>query len=356
MPRKKILHLVEAFGGGVLTYLEELANRFCDQYDIVIAYAMRPQTPTDFREHFNKNIKFIEVKNFSRNIGKKDLAAINEVRKIVKEEKPNIVHMHSSKAGIIGRIAVNDKNIKMFYTPHGYSFLMKDDSKFRRTLYKYAEKIAAAYKKDCTTIACSHGEYEEGLKIYKNCSYVSNGINMQEIDALQLKKQDDNGKIKICTVGRIDIQKNPQMFNKIAEKFPDVEFLWIGEGCKRELLTSNNIKITGWKDREEALQKVANCDIFILPSIWEGLPMSLLEAMYLEKTCIVSNISGNNNVIKDGYNGFVCENLQDYQKVIDNFIHKKYDIKEITTNAKNSIIKEYNLDNMAKKYLEIYKI
>ena len=354
MGKQKILYLVEAFGGGVYTYMQSLANRLCNEYDIVIAYSMRPQTPKDFRKYFNENIKFIEVKNFTRSIGKKDLSAVFEVRKIVKEEKPDIVHIHSSKAGIIGRLAINDKNIKMFYTPHGYSFLKQDDSKLKRSFYKYTEKVAAIYKKDCTTIACSYGEYEEGLKLYKNCSYVSNGIDMNEIDSFKLEKNEGN-KIRICTVGRIDIQKNPELFNKIAEKFPNVEFVWIGEGWKRDLLTSSNIKITGWKTREETLQEVAKCDIFLLPSIWEGLPMSLLEAMYIGKPCVVSNISGNNNVIVNGVNGFICNNLENYYDAINNIIQNKCNTEEICANAKKSIINEFNIDSMSKKYSEMYK-
>lgn len=354
MGKQKILYLVEAFGGGVYTYMQSLANRLCDEYDIVIAYSMRPQTPLDFKKYFNENIKFIEVKNFTRSIGKKDLSAVLEVRKIVKEEKPDIVHVHSSKAGIIGRLAITDKKIKMFYTPHGYSFLKQDDSKLKRSFYKYTEKMAAMYKRDCTTIACSYGEYKEGLKIYKNCDYVNNGIDMKEIDSVKLEKNDGN-KIRVCTVGRIDIQKNPELFNKIAEKFPNVDFVWIGDGWKKDLLTSSNIQITGWKTRQETLQEVAKCDIFLLPSIWEGLPMSLLEAMYLEKPCVVSNISGNNNVIKNGINGFICDDLTNYYDAINNIILKKCNTEEICMNAKKSIINEFNIDSMSRKYSEVYK-
>ena len=354
MGKQKILYLVEAFSAGIYTYMQSLANRLCDEYDIVIAYGVRPQTPKDFKKNFNENIKFIEVKNFTRSIGKKDISAILEVRKIVKEEKPDIVHMHSSKAGIIGRLAINNKKIKMFYTPHGYSFLKQDDSKIKRNFYKYAEKAAAMYKKDCTTIACSYGEYKEGLKICKNCNYVSNGIDMKEMDSYKLEKNESN-KIRICTVGRIDIQKNPEVFNKIAEKFPNVEFVWIGDGSKKELLTSPNIKITGWKTREESLQEMVKYDIFLLPSIWEGLSMSLLEAMYLGKPCVVSNISGNNNVIVNGVNGFVCNDLQSYYDAINNIIQKKCNTEEICTNAKESIINEFNIDSMSKKYSDMYK-
>lgn len=359
MKKKKVLHLVEAFGGGVYTYMKGLANRICDEYDVVIAYSKRAQTPSNFKDEFSKNIKFIEVKNFSRNIGMNDIKALNEVRNIIKEEKPDIVHLHSSKAGVIGRFAINKKGIKVFYTPHGYSFFKKDDSRLKRNMYKAIEKVAATYNKNCTTIACSEGEYNQAKRLSRNCQYVNNGINTEHIDRYikvnQWDKEIKNRKMKIGAIGRIDTQKNPKLFNEIAERFPDVDFVWIGDGKQKDLLTSKNIKITGWLKNDKAVEEIANCDIFLLPSLWEGLPMSLLEAMYMQKICIVSNISGNNNVIKNGVNGFICENIDEYCDIINNVKNGQCNTEEIVLNAKNSVVKEYNLDVMSNKYKKIYK-
>lgn len=81
---------------------------------------------------------------------------------------------------------------------------------------------------------------------------------------------------------------------------PEINFIWIGEGELKTELTSPNITITGWIKREEALRIIRNVDFFILPSLWEGLPISLLEAMYLRKICLVSDVIGNRDVIKMG--------------------------------------------------------
>lgn len=359
MKKKKILHLVEAFGGGVYTYMKGLANRTCDEYDIVIAYSKRAQTPENFMDEFDKRIKFVEVKNFSRSIGMQDFKALSEVRDTIKKEKPDIVHLHSSKAGVIGRLAIKNKNIKVFYTPHGYSFFKKDDSKLKRAMYKSIEKVVATYNKDCITIACSEGEYNQAKEISRNCEYVNNGINTEHIDRYVSRNNDackiKSDKLKIGAIGRIDTQKNPQLFNQIAEKFPDIDFIWIGDGNQRDLLKSENIKITGWLKNDKAIEQIADCDVFLLPSLWEGLPMSLLEAMYMQKVCIVSNISGNNNVIKNGINGFICENIDEYCDVISKVKNSEFNTEEIAINARNSVVKEYNLDVMSNKYKEIYK-
>ena len=168
MAKRKILHIVEAFGGGVFTVLTDLLNGTSDEYDIVVAYSSRPQTPVDFKKYFNKDIKFIEVKNFVRSINPlKDIKALIEIRKIYKVEKPDVVHLHSSKAGVIGRIAIHNKNVKMLYNPHGFSFLKQDDSKLKRNAYKFIEKIVALMNKRCTIVGCSEGEYKEAKKIKK---------------------------------------------------------------------------------------------------------------------------------------------------------------------------------------------
>lgn len=355
--RKKILHLVEAFGGGVFTFLVELSNSMCDEYDVVIAYAKRKQTPENFEEYFDKRIKFIEVQNFTRSIGIKDIKACKEVRKIIKQENPDIVHMHSSKAGIIGRLVISAKNRKLFYTPHGYSFLKQDDSKLKRFVYKSIEKATAMWRRKCKIVACSEGEYKESLKISKNCTYVNNGVNIKQIDKMITSepKQEVNTKdLTICTVGRIGFQKNPELFNQIAESFPNVHFAWIGDGELKDRLTSKNIELTGWAARDVVLNKVNEADIFILPSLWEGLPIALLEAMYLKKICIVSNVIGNRDVIRNQQNGFVCDNLDDYKKVIEGILNDKYNLKEIANNAKADILDEYNIENMSKSYLELY--
>ncbi len=120
--KKKILYIVEAMGGGVFTYIVELANELVNSYDIYIAYAVRKQTPANYRDYFDKRIHLIEVKNFGRAINPvKDLASLFEVKHIAAEIHPDVIHLHSSKAGVIGRIAFSGK-IPMFYTPHGTVF------------------------------------------------------------------------------------------------------------------------------------------------------------------------------------------------------------------------------------------
>ena len=356
--KKKILHIVESFGSGVFSFLVDLVNGTCEDFEITIAYGVREETLENFKDYFDSNIKFIKVENFTRSINpKKDLKALKEIKKIVKEVKPDIVHLHSSKAGVLGRLAVNGNKIKMFYNPHGFSFLKQDDSKVKRTIYWLIEKMTAIWNKKCTIVGCSKGEYEEAKKLNKNSICINNGIDVEKLDketAGFKEKEIDFDNLKICTVGRIGYQKNPDMFNKIAESFPNLQFTWIGNGDLRDKLTSPNITITGWKTREEVLRILNEQDVFILCSLWEGLPISLLEAMYMKKICIVSDCIGNRDVIVDGENGFIAKKIEIYLILLNKILKKEEHIKLISTKAKQDSIKKYNNNDMIEKYLNEY--
>lgn len=354
MKKKKVLHIVESFGSGVFSFLVDLVNSTDEEFDIVIAYGVREETLQNFKEYFSDRVKFIEVKNFTRNINlKKDLKAFFEVKNIIKKENPDVIHLHSSKAGFIGRFSANGRKMKMLYNPHGFSFLMKDSSKIKRLIYWLIEKISTIRK--CTIVGCSQGEYEEALKLSKNSICINNGINIETLKKETKnfnKKEVDFDNLKICTSGRISFQKNPILFNEIAKKCPDIAFTWIGDGELKSELKSNNITVTGWKTREEVLKIVNDNDIFILTSLWEGLPISLLEAMYLGKVCIVTDCIGNRDVINDNVNGFIIRN-NNYKEIINGLNKENY--YKITSNSINTILNLYNTKIMTKKYLEVYK-
>ena len=161
-------------------------------------------------------------------------------------------------------------------------------------------------------------------------------------------------KLHVCTVGRISNQKNPELFEDIANEFKNISFTWIGNGEKRDVLKANNIYVTGWKKREDVLKELKKNQVFILTSLWEGLPYSLLEAMYMEKICIVSNCVGNRDVIINNVNGFVAKNKEDYISIIRKINNNDINRNLIVKNAKQAVELKYNVNVMAEKYIKLY--
>jgi glycosyltransferase involved in cell wall biosynthesis len=153
-------------------------------------------------------------------------------------------------------------------------------------------------------VCCSASELEQYLKLGINAGYVNNGINV-DTDVTPLEKKIGNT-FRIVTSGRIEKQKNPALFNKIASYFEDmkqIEFIWIGDGRYKKLFTSKNIKVTGWLNAKEVHQYVSASDIYLSTSEYEGLSFAVLEALALKKPVLLSNCTGNTDLVKRGING-----------------------------------------------------
>ncbi|HEY8892862.1 MAG TPA: glycosyltransferase [Clostridium sp.] len=366
---KKVIYVVESFGSGVYTFLTQLSNSVVESYEVVIIYSVRKETPENFKNDFNSEIKFIQI-DMCRGLNPfKNIKALLQLKKILKKEKPHIIHLHSSIAGFLGRITCYANRFdmeKVFYNPHGFSFLQQNESKFKRKLFYGLEWFAS--RLGGFTVGCSLGELEEALKISEKCININNGIDTNKLDVIIdenylktnysiINKSENNNKLKIGTVGRICYQKNPELFNDIAKSFAEYDFIWIGDGELKYKLLADNIKVTGWSDRKEVIKELMDIDIFILTSLWEGLSISLLEAMYLGKPVIVTNVIGNKDVINNNINGYIVNDLNEYIKTINN-ITKNNIISDVKfkEKVKFNIIDKYGQMQMVEKYMDLYEL
>ena len=352
MRKKKILMVCESFGGGVFTYVSQLCNDMVDDFEVYLAYSLRPQTPKNYKDFLNQKVHLIEMKNVGvkdlTNV-KSDITAIKELRQIEKEIKPDVIHLHSSVAGGLGRIAYKGRNNTVVYTPHGYAHILMGTGK-KSKIYKFAEKILG---NRALTLTCCQSEDEEAKKFSKRTAYIETGVNLADLSAsLDGIKPIKNDKFTVFTLGRACVQKLPALFNRIAELVPEAQFVWIGNGELENELTASNIEVTGWKPRKEALAMAKGADAFVLCSLGEAIAMSLIENMYIKKLVLVSNTMGNKSVIHDGINGYVCDTAEEYAKRIKNAM-KEFP-KEIPEKAYQDVLDIYNTETMKKKYIAFY--
>ena len=351
---KKILMVCEAFGGGVFTYVSQLCNDMCDEFDVYLAYALRAQTPENYKDFLNKKVNLIEIKNMSA----KGLGSISNYIKVRKEllnieakVKPDIIHLHSSIAGGIGRLVFKGKENVIVYTPHGYAHILMG-SGVKCKVYGALERVLGKFSKTIT-LTCCESEDEVAKTLTKRTAYIETGINITDLsnslDSIQTVK---NEKFTVFTLGRACVQKQPQLFNSIAELVPEAKFIWIGNGELENVLTASNIVVTGWMPRKEALAMAKGADAFILCSLGEAIAMSLIENMYIKKLCLVSNVMGNKSVIQDGINGYICEKAEDYAEHIK--VAMKMFPKELTEKAYQDVMTIYNSETMKMKYISFY--
>lgn len=348
----KVVHIIEALGGGVYTYFKDLSYHFGEEdvrkdisTTIIYSGNRKEIDPKKIESDFSKGVSLIRI-NMVREISPiQDFKSILLIRKKLKKIKPDVVHLHSSKAGVLGRIAclflVNRK--KIFYSPHGYSFLRTDISASSKKLYWIIEKIFQQFFGG-TTLACGDTEYEIAKKI-GNSKLIRNGINIKEIQKHQLLHK--NTKLTIGIVGRITIQKNPKLFNNIALRFPDFNFVWIGDGELNSLLTAPNITKTGWFiHRNEALKELSAIDVYIQTSLWEGLPIAVLEALAMKKPVIATNIIGNKDIVVPNETGFLFDNIEE----LDTYFERLKEYKTRTDFGSKSLERAYDLFDSNKNF------
>ena len=315
MKKLRVLQIIEALGGGVYSYFTDLSHVMGkdERIELFIAYSNKRKeiNPDDVAKDFHPNCTLILLDLEKEIHPKKDYKGYLEIKKTIKNIEPHVVHLHSSKAGILGRLALRSfRNITSFYTPHGYAFLRKDISFLKRSFYQLLEHKFAQYT-STTTIACGDTELTYAKSFEENPLLIRNGIR---VDLISKTSQKSNDRLTtIGTLGRISYQKNPTLFNDYALNSPDLKFLWIGDGDLRAQLTSQNIEVTGWfTNRNEALPYLHDLDVYLQVSLWEGLPIAVIEAMALGLPVIASDVIGNNDLVIDGKTGFLVKDVKDF--------------------------------------------
>lgn len=351
--RLVIIHIVESFAGGVFDFIADLSKTM-SEYQHIIIYGVRDHTPKNIHSYFTANVSLIEWEYATREISIiKDIQASVALFHLLKSHHGDIYHLHSSKAGFLGRIVARlfSKSHQTLYTPHGISFLRQDVSWMKRAMYIFLEKLGAIA--GGTIVACSPSEQNAIKKQKIQCIMIANGIP----EPIQKYPKEVTDKIIIGTCGRISHQKNPSLFNAIAAHYNNnlsITFVWIGDGELKNTLSSSNIRTTGWLSKEDVEYEMTQFDIYLSTSLWEGLPLTVITAMSLRQPLILSKCAGNVDMVQNYYNGYTFETLEDAINKIA--ILLKSEKKDIFGNNSYQIYHDnFTHSMMIDKYQNIYK-
>jgi len=354
-----IVHIVEPFAAGVATYIKSLTENMMDNTHIIIHGERNNLTASsEVKKYFPKNnVKFIRWAGVQRELNfKKDFNAMVRLIRILRRFKnADAVHLHSSKAGFLGRIACTIVGIdNVIYTPNGASFLIDDLSDFKVSLYKRLEQFASLF--GGRVICTSKSERRAYLNIGIKASYINNGTSILTTDEVKTVKNLNT--FRIITAGRIVSQKGPKMFNELAKKFKELsnfEFVWIGDGVDKELLSADNIRVTGWLSAEDVQKEIKASDLYLSTSKYEGLPLAVLEAMNLKKCLLLSDCVGNRDLVRSGKNGELFTSAEDAEKKILNMYAYRESIRSMGEYSYELCFHYFNAEKMASSYNDEYK-
>lgn len=348
--KTRVLYVVESFSTGVYAIVRDIAcNLDPDKFEVLIIHSIRHDSPKDYKKDFMyphialRYIPMDSLKNYFR--------SIRLIRGIISEFKPSTIHLHSSKAGFLGRLAMGKKSqIKVLYSPHGFSFLRTDVSGFFRFMFLLLEKAINWYVPS-RIVAVSLGEMKEARRITENTITINNFIDTKKISQKETVEEQI-----VVTTGRISAQKNPQLFNRIASDLPHVSFIWVGDGPLKDELKSPNITITGYVSRAEVLDYLTNTTIYLQTSLWEGMPVSILEAMATGLPIVASDIIGNRDLLENGRTGYLCNPADpgSFIERISALLKDESLQKELGNQARTEAIAKFDLHVAIEKYSTEY--
>lgn len=355
-----IVHVVEPFAAGISVFVRSLTVSMPDDFHIIIHGERKKVMPArQVKSEFpQKNIRFIKWRSAQRAIDPvKDAFAFSELytilRRLKKKGLVDAVHLHSSKSGLLGRAACRLARIdNVFYTPNGASFLSVNN-RVLRLFYKQLEKFGN--RLGGKVICCSASEFNEYKKLGIDAAYINNGVALQADDREQLQKKDST--FRVVTSGRIEIQKQPALFNAIAQYFegiPGIEFTWIGDGPDKYQFTSRNIRVTGWMDAPSVQSCVASADLYLSTSKYEGLSFAVLEALALRKPVLLSNCTGNSDIVKRGINGALFTNKEEAIVKILQYYTNPEMLPVMGAYSEEICQAEFDVEQNFKNYREVY--
>jgi glycosyltransferase involved in cell wall biosynthesis len=271
--------------------------------------------------------RFVFVRDLVRQINPaRDLKALKFLRSEFERLKPHIVHTHSSKAGIIGRIAAKKAGVPVtVHSVHGFAF-SPHQSFPRRMVYQMIEKAGARYTDHYIFVSRADITTARKLNLLRKAAYslIRSGFDFGRFSTVEKKTPlfremygiDPND--FVCgTIAPFKPQKGlfdlVQVASEVLEKDRRVVFFLAGDGELRKDLETE-LERRGIRDRfvmpgfiHDIENVIPGFDLGVSTALWEGLPQSLVQLRLMKKAAVVSDIPGNAEVIRNGENGYTVQ-------------------------------------------------
>ena len=351
----QVLHVIARMNvGGTARYVGELVEKIPNS-KLATGYVQG----SEIEDPCVKKLETLRIQHMGRRISPfKDFRAWVELRKVIKEVKPLIVHTHTFKAGLIGRLVGGTH--KRVHTFHGHLF---DDQSFS-LIEKKMITLAERYLARRTNLLISVGKKvgielrAQGIGANQDWLSIPPGVKaLPTIERFQARKAlglNSDGML-IGWMARMAEVKNPFLLLEIATQLPDINFVMAGGGDLLEEVRAKapkNVAVIGWADAATLWSAV---DCAISTSDNEGMPVALIEAQLAGVPVIATNVGSNSEVVEDGVTGMVIsKNLADLSHAIKNLVANRTLLNLMGEAAKIRATKEFALGKMVDTHEQAY--
>jgi len=352
----KIIQVMPEFGlAGAEIMCENLTNALISLgNEVVVISLFDYHSPiTDRLESKGVRIEYLGKKSGI------DLSIISKLRKVFIDEKPDVIHTHRYLLKYVIP-AKRHMNIRVIHTVHNIA--KKENNKLDRTLNRYFFKHCQV-----TPVALTDMVKESILREYAlqpdEVPVILNGVPLEK--CIKKEKYDFGEYINILHIGRYSEAKNHKEIIKaivaLHDSIPKIRIHFIGEGTYKEQIMKDITQaraqsfIIEHGTTSDSFKYLNEADIFILPSLYEGMPITLIEAMGTALPIVASKVGGIPDMIKDGEEGLLCEPTSESIAKTIMMLIKDQMLRE--TLGKNAAQKAmlYSANIMAESYTKVYK-
>ncbi|MFZ2634865.1 MAG: glycosyltransferase [Rectinemataceae bacterium] len=312
----RILHIVTLFerGGAQSVVLELARSQIADGHLVAVMSSVDggawDELDSDALQipcrYFLRKVSFVE-----------DVLAAKAIAAAVRRFKPDIVHLHSSKAGTLGRLALPGMRGRIVYTVHGFDSLRIAFRKYlpleRMLRHVSPDGIVAVSKYDADNLAA---EGIPGAHVIHNGirDFIADPPHGDQSTVALFAEDRAHGKITVCTIARLALPKRFDLFVAAAEGCPDMHFFWIGNRTAPQSGLPVNLTCLG--DVPDARALLRETDIFCLLSDYEGLPMSVIEALCAGKPVVASDVGGVREALSGNETGQAGSGMPDLAGIL----------------------------------------
>ena len=361
----KVLHIITRMNtGGPAVFLDHLTSAMNDLgTQSTIAYGFCEANETDYTDNNLMRAELIRIKTLHRTLNPiDDIRAFVQIRKIIKEVKPDIINTHTSKAGVLGRIAAKTTNPKpkVVHTFLGH-LIYGYFGRPKIWVFILIEKIMTKFTSAAIAVTAETKQslMSEGVGRKLHWEIIRIGIPVTKPNKNDLSP---DGKLKILWVGRFTDIKDPgfavETIRQVSQKIPsNVELTMVGGGELFEKIVelAANLPIRFVGVLKEPFKKFQNFDLLMMTSKNEGLPLVILEAANCLRATISTNVGGISEFIENNSNGYlVPRNTRLMAEKIILLASDKESVRSSGISARYLLEKSFSDNQIARLHLDLY--
>lgn len=358
----KILYCItSSFWGGAQLHVLELCKDQVNRGNEVV-FVVGNEGPLLDKVKKIPQVKIVVLKSLHREVSPlNDIRAVFELRGLIKKEKPDIVHFHSSKAGTVGRLANIGLKSKSIFTVHGWAFTDGISSRFKKNVFRLIEKLVAPFSD--LIICVSEYDFKIGIRDkvinQDKAVVIHNGVpNPKNFNT---SDKTIHNPIRLVMTARFSPQKDQKnLINAVSNlNKNDFKLIFVGDGetlsqnkkLVEELGLQDNVDFVGFK--KDVTPYLKNSDIYILSTNYEGLPISIIEAMSYALPIIAIDVGGNSELVIN--NGYLVHNKGELIDALNILINNTNLIKKFGIESYKLFKNEYLLQKCMDKTNEQYE-